>query len=60
MLEAIGSGVTSCIGFVGQLVTAIFSAEGDLAELLPVIGLQIGMGIVGFGIAKVKGLTWGF
>lgn len=60
MMEAIATGVTNCIGFVGDVVTAIFTAEGSLSALLPVIGLQIGMGVIGFGIAKVKGLTWGF
>lgn len=58
MMEAIGSGVTSVIGYAGQVVTAIIS--GSLSSLLPVVGMAVGIGLVGWGIRTVKSLTWGF
>lgn len=60
MLEAIGTGVTKVIALGGEVVTAILGTDGAFAALLPVIGLSIGMGIVGWGIRTVKSLTWGF
>ena len=60
MMNAIGQGVTSVIGFAGEVVTAIADSGGDLAPLLPVIGMAVGIGLVGWGIRTVKSLTWGF
>ena len=60
MMNAIGTGVTSVIGFAGEVITAIVSETGEMAAMLPVIGLAIGIGLVGWGIRTVKSLTWGF
>lgn len=60
MMSAISTGVTSVIGFAGQVVTALVTEGGALANLLPVIGMAIGIGLVGWGIRTVKSLTWGF
>lgn len=60
MMNAIGSGVTSVIGYAGEVVTALISESGALSALLPVIGMAIGIGLVGWGIRTVKSLTWGF
>ena len=57
MLEAIGTGVTSAVEFCGEVLTSI--TTGNMAVVLPVIGLSIGMGVVGFAIAKIKSLVWG-
>lgn len=59
MLEAITQGVTHGITIVGEVVTAIVGASGAMSALLPVIGLSIGFGAIGFGIAKIKSLVWG-
>lgn len=60
MLEAIGTGVTKSITFAGEVITAIVGETGAMAAILPVIGLAIGLGIVGWGVRTVKSLTWGF
>lgn len=60
MASAIASGVTAVIGYAGSVVTAIVTESGELSALLPVIGMAIGFGIVGWGIRTVKSLTWGF
>lgn len=59
MLTNIGLGVTTAIGYVGEILSAIAGQGGALAAVLPVIGLTIGMGVIGFGIAKIKSLVWG-
>lgn len=60
MVEAITTGVTTAIGVCGSVVTAILGEAGQLKDLLPVIGLAIGFGGVGWGIRTMKSLTWGF
>lgn len=60
MMNAIGSGVTAVIGYAGDVVTALVSESGAFAALLPVIGMAVGIGLVGWGIRTVKSLTWGF
>lgn len=59
MLEAIGTGVTQAIAFAGDVVQALTGAEGALQPLLGVVGLAVGIGIIGWGIATIKNLVWG-
>lgn len=59
-IEAIGQGVGSVIGFAGEVVDALITSSGALSGLLPVIGMAVGIGLVGWGIRTVKSLTWGF
>ena len=59
MLDAIGTGVSSAVQFCGTVLGAITHESGQLRYILPVIGLSIGMGVVGFAIAKIKSLVWG-
>ena len=58
MMTAIGDGITAVIGYAGQVVTAL--TTGSMKDLLPVIGMAVGIGLVGWGIRVVKSLTWGF
>lgn len=60
MMTSIGSGVTAVIGYAGDVVTALCGESGALAPLLPVVGMAVGIGLVGWGIRTVKSLTWGF
>lgn len=60
MMNAISTGVTAVIGYAGEVITAIVSDTGKMSAILPVIGLAVGIGLVGWGIRTVKSLTWGF
>lgn len=60
MLEAIGTGVTQVIDWGGDVLSAIVGESGSMAAVLPVVGIAIGMGIVGWGISTIKSLVWGF
>ena len=60
MLEMITDGVTAALSMGGSVITAIFGASGSWNAVQPVIGLQIGMGVIGFVIAKIKSVTYGF
>lgn len=60
MLAAISTGVTTVISFVGNVITAITGASGAWKDLLPVIGLGIGVMFVMFAITTVKSLIKGY
>lgn len=60
MINAITSGVGTVIEAAGKVVTAIISDGGAMNALLPVIGMAVGLGLVGWGIRTIKSLTWGF
>lgn len=60
MIASITTGVSTAIGFVGDVVTAIFGESGELAAVLPAVGLAIGVSLVGWGIGKVKSLIKGY
>ena len=59
MLEAISTGVSTALQCCGKVLGAIAHETGQLKYVLPVIGLAIGLGIVGWGIKTVKSLVWG-
>lgn len=67
MLDAITTGVTTVIGYVGNIIKAITgtASESDTlagawGALLPVIGLGIGVMFVMFAITTVKSLIKGY
>lgn len=68
MLAAITTGVTTVIGYVGNIIKAITGTaaaegggiDGAWGSLLPVIGLGIGVMFVVFAITTVKSLIKGY
>lgn len=53
-LTNIGTVLTSAIGWVGSVCTALFGAEGAMKDLLPFIALGLGVGILGLGVKYVR------
>lgn len=60
MVEAIVTGVTTVVTAGGTVLDAIVKTDGAMSGLLPVIGMAIGMGVVGWAVSTIKSLTWGF
>lgn len=60
MIDAITSGVSTVVSAAGTVITSIVSDTGQMAALLPVIGMAVGLGLVGWAIRTIKSLTWGF
>lgn len=60
MLDAITTGVTTVISYVGNVISAITSTSGAWKDLLPVIGLGIAVMFVMFAITTVKSLIKGY
>lgn len=59
-LSDIGTGVTSAITYLGNVVSALFTENGALSPILPAIGLAVGVTLIGWGIGKVKSLIVGY
>lgn len=59
MLATIGTTLTSVIGWVGSVVTALFGESGALADLAPLIYIGVGVTLLLFGVKVVKGMFWG-
>lgn len=59
MLEAISTGVTTLIGYAGDVINAITGTSGDLAALLPVLGLGIAVAFVSVAIGFITRLVRG-
>ena len=60
MLAAVTTGVTTAIQYIGDVISAITGTNGAFADVLPLIGLAIGMFVVTFGIGVVKSLIKGY
>jgi hypothetical protein len=59
MLEAVGTGITSVIGWIGDIVTALTATDGALAPLLALFSVGIAISAVMLGVKVIKSLVWG-
>lgn len=59
MLEAITSGITTVIGWVGTVIDALVTTEGELNALLPLFAIGIAISAILFGIKAIKSVVWG-
>lgn len=58
MLEAVSSGITTVIGWVGDVVEALVGTDGALAALLPLFAIGVAVSAILLGIKIVRGLIW--
>lgn len=58
MLEAVGSGITTVIGWVGDVVQALVGTDGALSALLPLFAIGVAVSAILLGIKIVRGLIW--
>lgn len=59
MLEAISSGITTVIGWVGTVIDALVTTEGELNALLPLFAIGVAISAILFGIKAIKSVIWG-
>ena len=59
MIEAVTSGLTSVIGWVGTVITAITGTDGALNELLPLFAVGIAISVIFLGVKVIKSIVWG-
>lgn len=59
LVSAAGTGLTTALGWVGEVLTALTAEAGQLAPLLGLLGIGIGVTAMMLGIRVVRGFTWG-
>lgn len=59
MLEAVTSGISTVIGWVGSVVNALVGTDGALAELLPLFAIGVAISAIMLGIKVIRGMIWG-
>lgn len=59
MLDAVTSGLTTVIGWVGSVVDALTTTDGDLAALLPLLAIGVAVSALMLGIKAIRSFIWG-
>lgn len=59
MLEAVTTALTTVIGWVGTVVTALVGESGQLADLLPLLAVGVAISALMLGIKAIKSFIWG-
>lgn len=59
MLSHVTTGITTVIGWVGDVVTAIVGESGELSELGPLFAIGISISALMLGVKVVRGIVWG-
>ena len=59
MIEAVTTGLSTVIGWVGTVISALTSAEGDLYALLPLLAIGVSVTVISMAIGTIRSFTWG-
>lgn len=59
MLEAVTTGLTTVIGWIGTVIDSMTTTEGDLAALLPLFAVGIAISVIFLGVKAIKSIVWG-
>lgn len=59
LLTEVGNCLTTALGWFGEIVTSIVSAEGDLNGLFPLLALGIVISLIFAGIKLARSFAWG-
>lgn len=57
MMSAVGTALTTVIGWCGTVVDAILS--GELSELLPLLAVGVAISALMLGVKCIKSFAWG-
>lgn len=59
MINAVGTALTTVIGWCGEVLQAVTATDGALADLLPLWAVGIGISALMLGIRVMRGFAWG-
>ena len=59
MLELVGTGITTVIGWVGSFIDALITTDGALSTLGPLFAIGISISAILLGVKIVKSIVWG-
>lgn len=59
MLELVGNGITTVIGWIADVIQAVILTDGELHVLAPLFAIGISISAILLGIKLIKSLVWG-
>lgn len=59
MMEAVTTAITSVLGWIGTVIDALLTTEGQLAELLPLFAVGVAISAILLGVKMIKSFIWG-
>lgn len=59
MIEAVTASLSTVIGWVGTVINAMTTEAGELAPLLPLLAIGIGISALFLAVKVFKSFTWG-
>lgn len=59
MMAAVGTAMTDVIGWIGTVIDALLTTDGQLAELLPLFCVSVAISAILLGIKVIRGFVWG-
>lgn len=59
MLTEVTNALSTVIGWVGSVVDALISTDGQLSALLPLMAVGISISALMLGVKAIKSFAWG-
>lgn len=59
MMDAVTTALGTVIEWVGTVVTAVVSTDGELNALLPLLAVGISISALMLGVKAIKSFAWG-
>lgn len=59
LINAVGTGLTTVIGWIGNVLTALLSADGALNPLLPLVAIGVAISAIMLTVKVIKTFAWG-
>lgn len=59
MSAAVGTALTTLIGYVGEVIQAISGSDGKLNELLPLFAIGVAISVVLVATKIIRKIIWG-
>lgn len=59
MIAEVTTALTTVIGWVGTVVSALVGESGQLASLLPLMAIGIAISALMLGVKAIKSFAWG-
>lgn len=59
MLNAVTTGLSTVIGWVGSVVDALVTTDGELSALLPLLAIGVAVSALMLGVKAIRSFIWG-
>lgn len=59
MMGAVGNAITSVLGWIGTVISALLDSSGDLNALLPLFAVSCAISAILLGVKMIKSFIWG-